>query len=619
MHRTTCATALTLILLVGSAHASDQELQGYESMLEAVEACSPDIKLVMLAAGMAYMAKHELPDSGTCGDAWEALSRAPEELRSTLVAAAMEGCPAMQCGVRPKRLERVWGEADPTRRAAALVQACDAAGPEPVFTGELADQRAQMDLLEYLAYRAAFVTAFERLDEIGGDRATQAKARFEALVPILARDLVRHRAPVVDGLELPDTTSQRLPEAGAYPTVWITADSIAVDGRVLCAVADAQRDGALIVPLHDVLVERRDSQEALHAMDADRHREFRGTLLLQVDQAVPYRQLREVIVTAALARYGEVRLAGYHPRLARQSAVEVFMPATMDMGSGFGDPDERPPLCLSVSLVDDGFRVSGSTDALYDLPYDRPVVPLQDGALDFAALAELLGRVKVERPGDEQVIVVPGDDTTFAEIMATLDATRDVVDSQTGEVVGTLFPEPILVLGGGPEVVVPEGYPQDLLAPPLGGLGSRGGPFGATGGLGTRGSGLGTRDPSDYGGLGSRGQASSDGAPMLGRDGLIVLGALDLEEILAVILRHESQVRYCYEKELRKDPELAGEAVVKFTIAADGTVSEAEVASTTLATPIVAECCASRIARMHFGEVPGGGIVIVKATFRFAP
>ncbi len=613
MNRLLTAVVLAASILASPARASDHELQGYDDLSSAIEMCSPENKLPMLAGGMAYAAKHLL-ECGTCGEAWDALSWSSGDAWATRVAGAIEGCPAMQCGAREKRLARALGEADPAKRAAAVLQVCDAAGPDPVFGGELADQREQMEPLEYLAYRALFVTAFERLDEIGGERAAELKARFAGLAPVVARELARHRAPAVDGLELPVTTSVRRPEAGVYPTVWVTADAIAVDGQMVCSVADAPRDGALILPLFDALVMQRDSQETLHAQDPDRHREFGGTVLLQVDRAVPYRQLREVIVTAALARYGAVRLAGYQPRMARQSAVEVSMPADMDLSFDQDELDDKPPLSLSVSLSEEGFRVSGSTTFLYELSG----IPLRDDALDFAALAEVCGQVKYERPDAEQVIVVPGDDSTYAEIVATLDATRDVVDPQTGEVQGVLFPRPILVLGGGPEVVLPEGYPVDLLTPALGGLGSRGSPFGR-GTLGTRGSGLGSRSPADYRGLGSRSSASSDASPILDRDGLIVLGALDLEEILTVILRHDSQIRYCFERERNKDPDLAGEAVVEFTIAADGSVSEAQVESTTLASPLVAECCASRIARLLFGEVPGGGIVIVKATFRFAP
>ena len=57
------------------------------------------------------------------------------------------------------------------------------------------------------------------------------------------------------------------------------------------------------------------------------------------------------------------------------------------------------------------------------------------------------------------------------------------------------------------------------------------------------------------------------------------MGALDKSLIDAVIKRNMNQIRYCYQRELTKNPSLGGKIVVKFTIAKDGSVSKASIKS----------------------------------------
>jgi TonB family protein len=153
-----------------------------------------------------------------------------------------------------------------------------------------------------------------------------------------------------------------------------------------------------------------------------------------------------------------------------------------------------------------------------------------------------------------------------------------------------------------------------------GGLGSRGDGWGGggnaegIGGLGTRGTGLGG---SGYGrGAGFYGQKGS-GGPGVGAGDPIILGALDKSLIDRVVKQHLAAIRYCYEKELAKNPKLFGKIVVKFTIAKDGTVSSASVKSSTMGNPIVEECVAERFMRMRFPAPKGGGIVVVSYPFVF--
>ncbi len=155
-----------------------------------------------------------------------------------------------------------------------------------------------------------------------------------------------------------------------------------------------------------------------------------------------------------------------------------------------------------------------------------------------------------------------------------------------------------------------------------GGLGARGSGLGGggtaegLGGLGTKGRGSGS---SGYGsGGGSFGEKGEGGIGKIGGDP-IILGALDKSLIDAVIKRNMNQIRYCYQRELTKNPSLGGKITVKFVIAKDGSVSKAETKQTTMNNSAVEDCINGRFMKFQFPEPKGGGIVIVSYPFIFAP
>jgi hypothetical protein len=155
-----------------------------------------------------------------------------------------------------------------------------------------------------------------------------------------------------------------------------------------------------------------------------------------------------------------------------------------------------------------------------------------------------------------------------------------------------------------------------------GGLGSRGSGLGGggsadgLGGLGTKGRGSGS---SGYGsGGGNFGAKGSGGLGKIGGDP-IILGALDKSLIDAVIKRNMNQIRYCYQRELTKNPNLGGKVTVKFVIDKAGAVSKAEIKGSTMNNSSVESCIAGRFLRFTFPEPKGGGIVIVSYPFIFAP
>ncbi len=154
-----------------------------------------------------------------------------------------------------------------------------------------------------------------------------------------------------------------------------------------------------------------------------------------------------------------------------------------------------------------------------------------------------------------------------------------------------------------------------------GGLGSRGSGLGGggtaegLGGLGTRGAGGGRsgygKGGGSFGPKGSGGISAASGNP-------IIMGALDRALIDAVIKRKMNQIKYCYQRELQKDPSLGGKLVIQFTISGNGSVAKAT-PKQTMGSPAVDKCVVDRFYAMQFPEPKGGGIVIVSYPFIFSP
>jgi len=78
------------------------------------------------------------------------------------------------------------------------------------------------------------------------------------------------------------------------------------------------------------------------------------------------------------------------------------------------------------------------------------------------------------------------------------------------------------------------------------------------------------------------------------------------------------RVRLCYSQGLERDPTLAGNVVIRFTIGLEGNVIAAEVANSTLPDKKVVECIRRRFLIMKF-PAPEGAPVTVNYSFSFKP
>ena len=170
------------------------------------------------------------------------------------------------------------------------------------------------------------------------------------------------------------------------------------------------------------------------------------------------------------------------------------------------------------------------------------------------------------------------------------------------------------------------------LAGSVGGLiGAKGAQMG-TNGLGSRGDALGGGGPAEgLGGVGTHGRRDGDGrygtpgggrpkqeGRVENRGEVITLGALDRSLVDAVVKRHMSAIRYCYQRELTRAPDLGGKVSVRFVIAGDGSVSRAAIKASSLGSAAVESCITDRFMRMKFPAPKGHGIVMVTYPFFFS-
>jgi hypothetical protein len=178
------------------------------------------------------------------------------------------------------------------------------------------------------------------------------------------------------------------------------------------------------------------------------------------------------------------------------------------------------------------------------------------------------------------------------------------------------------------------GLSQSILGGIGGLLGAKGVQYGSNG-LSSRGSGLGGGGTAGtLGGLGTKGNGGGDSSYGQGslnhgdkreRDvvsiggGEIEIAGMDKALVDAVIRRHLQSIRYCYQRELQRDPELSGKVTVRFVIANDGSVSHVSTKSSTLGNASAESCINNRFLKMDFPKPKGRGIVIVSYPFLFAP
>jgi hypothetical protein len=150
-------------------------------------------------------------------------------------------------------------------------------------------------------------------------------------------------------------------------------------------------------------------------------------------------------------------------------------------------------------------------------------------------------------------------------------------------------------------------YAKGLFSAPLG----TGGKINGAGGYGTKGKGGGQ---AGYGKIQLVGQGGQSYFQPIESEAMVD-GGLDRNEIAAVIQRHLSEIRFCYEQGLQTKPRLNGRVAIKFLIGAKGSVTLAQVDQSSLGHAPVEGCIRDRLKTWNFPRPEGG--VTVKVTYPF--
>ncbi|NOZ60473.1 MAG: TonB family protein [Calditrichaeota bacterium] len=83
-----------------------------------------------------------------------------------------------------------------------------------------------------------------------------------------------------------------------------------------------------------------------------------------------------------------------------------------------------------------------------------------------------------------------------------------------------------------------------------------------------------------------------------------LVGQRNPDDISAIVSKHNAAIQACYQRELRRNPDLKGKIVVRFTISVNGNVTQVELISSTLNNERVERCVLSRIRRWDdFGAI----------------
>ncbi|MEM6958153.1 MAG: AgmX/PglI C-terminal domain-containing protein, partial [Myxococcota bacterium] len=136
------------------------------------------------------------------------------------------------------------------------------------------------------------------------------------------------------------------------------------------------------------------------------------------------------------------------------------------------------------------------------------------------------------------------------------------------------------------------------------------GPVGTGIGAGRGGTGMGR------GGIGARGRQTMEIRVAVMRGRPRVNGYLSAEQINRVVRANSAAVRYCYQNEVQRQPNLRGRVTVAWRISLAGRVTTSRIARSTLNNARVEGCIARQVRNWRFPQ-PDGGEVSVEYPFIF--
>jgi len=94
-------------------------------------------------------------------------------------------------------------------------------------------------------------------------------------------------------------------------------------------------------------------------------------------------------------------------------------------------------------------------------------------------------------------------------------------------------------------------------------------------------------------------------------------GAPDCGKVAGVVKTRMRALNDCYERELKKNPSLAGKISIQVTVEEDGRVSDARIEGNSMGDAAVADCILSRLRNMRFPKRDSGGSCSIVYPFVF--
>jgi hypothetical protein len=86
-------------------------------------------------------------------------------------------------------------------------------------------------------------------------------------------------------------------------------------------------------------------------------------------------------------------------------------------------------------------------------------------------------------------------------------------------------------------------------------------------------------------------------------------GSLSKEQINRVVHAHQAGVKYCYEKELQRQPSLAGKIEIFWVIQPDGAVQKSHIVSSSMQNAAVEGCIVRQVKQWQFPKSEGSTVV----------
>lgn len=264
-------------------------------------------------------------------------------------------------------------------------------------------------------------------------------------------------------------------------------------------------------------------------------------------------------------------------------------------------PPPEPTKDEPVEATDEGEEQAEETKPEPAKGDDKPTAPSDDGPDEAQAVADKTARIAEEAAQTAEALIVGALGEAGGALQdvlangAVTGSAQDILAQASGIGVATTSSGTLRTQSGGSTGSGQKG---------LGSLASAGGP-GATQGKGegtavTERTVKGRTEVGDGGDIGGSGD-------------------FDASLVVAMIKKRIGAIRACYERELKRNPTLAGKVTIEFTIQPQGNVTGVKVAQNSTGDDQVGICVKNAVGGFRFSPGPEGGSVSFSYPFVFAP